>query len=223
LDTHSQSADNSFIAQLTSKYPFTLKESSKMLRCSAIVSLVAAALFLSPLNSTATEQDHSNPFIAVKLDTVLPKPLSDLTATRVDDVVYIVGGCDAEDGNRFEAEIGEFLCGSVSNKLYRFDPATEQFTELSSMPTPRYRHASVAVKSVADSTDSAVIVVLGGRDVKDDIITTVDVSMVQYSNTLSSSVVAVAVTSISTQLTHLSHCLYYISIATATLLICYYS
>jgi hypothetical protein len=149
-----------------------------MLRFSAIVSLAATVLFLSPLCSSASEQDHSNPFIAVKLDTVLPKPLSDLTATRVDDVVYIVGGCDAEDGNRFEAEIGEFLCGSISDSLYRFDPATEQFTELSSMPTPRYRHASVAVR-MADSTSSAVIVVLGGRDVKDDIITTVDVSTVQ--------------------------------------------
>ena len=142
-----------------------------MLRFSA---LAATALFLSPFYSSATEQDHNNPFTAVKLDTVLPKPLSDLTATRVDDVVYIVGGCDAEDGNRFEAEIGEFLCGSISDKLYRFDPSTEQFTELRSMPTPRYRHASVAVVS---STGGAIMV-LGGRDLADDIISDVDVSTV---------------------------------------------
>jgi N-acetylneuraminic acid mutarotase len=139
-----------------------------MLRFSA---LTATALFLSPFYSSATEQDHGNPFNAVKLDTVLPKPLSDLTATRVDDVVYIVGGCDAEDGNRFEAEIGEFLCGSISDKLYRFDPSTEQFTELSSMPTPRYRHASVAV-----ATTGGAIIVIGGRDLADDIISDVDVS-----------------------------------------------
>jgi N-acetylneuraminic acid mutarotase len=142
--------------------------SFKMRPFSAVGSLAAAVLFLSPLYSSATEQDHMNPFTAVKLDTVLPKPLSDLTATRVDDVVYIVGGCDAEDGNRFEAEIGEFLCGSISDKLYRFDPSTEQFTELSSMPTPRYRHASVAT--------GGAIMVLGGRDLVDNIVTDVDVS-----------------------------------------------
>jgi hypothetical protein len=147
-----------------------------MLHFSAMVSLAATGLLLLPLSSSvsATEQDHSNPFIAVQLDTSLPKPLSDLTATRVDDVVYIVGGCDAEDGNRFEDAIGEFLCGSISNSIYKFDPATEQFTELSPMPTPRYRHASVAVSD--PDLPSTVLLVLGGRNVDDNIITTVDVS-----------------------------------------------
>jgi hypothetical protein len=145
-----------------------------MIRFSAVVSLAATVLFLSPLSSSANDVDHSTPFVAVKLDTVLPKPLSDLTATRVDDVVYIVGGCDAEDGNRFEAEIGEFLCGSISNKLYRFDPSTEQFTELSSMPTPRYRHASVGLST---AITGGAIMVLGGRDLSDNLISDVDVSV----------------------------------------------
>jgi hypothetical protein len=149
-----------------------------MLRFSAMVSLAATVLSLLPLYSTATtDGDHINPFNAVKLDTVLPKALSDLTATRVGDAVYIVGGCDAEDGNVFVPAIGEFICGSISDSLYRFDPDTEQFTELSSMPTARYRHASVAV---TDST-STLIMVLGGRDLQDNIIANVDVS---YSNTV---------------------------------------
>jgi hypothetical protein len=139
------------------------------------LALATGLLSLSqlPLLSTASEEDHVNPFIAVKLATTLPKPLSDLTVTRVYDLVYIVGGCDATDGNKYNSDAGEFTCDSISGKLYRFDPLTEEFVTLTDMPTARYRHASVAVR-----TANTWIMVLGGRDLNDDIITDVDVSTV---------------------------------------------
>jgi hypothetical protein len=142
----------------------------------ALATGLLSSLSQLPLG-TASEEDHINPFVAVKLAQTLPKPLSDLTVTRVYDLVYIVGGCDATDGNNYNSAIGEFTCDSISDKLYRFDPLTEEFVTLADMPSARYRHASVAVR-----TTNTWIMVLGGRDINGDIVSDVDVSTVLSSN-----------------------------------------
>ena len=101
----------------------------------------------------------------------LPKPLSDHTASKWGGIIYIAGGCDSPNGNEYNAEGGFFACNSISDSFYSFDPSKfiDQFIILPSLPSPRYRHSSVAVNNE--------IWIVGGRDVNDNLLTTVDVSI----------------------------------------------
>lgn len=124
-------------------------------------------------------------------DAVLPTPLSDNTATyigkddnaggnsRTGDMIYIAGGCNSPQGNTHRdstgLELDFFLCESISDALYGFQPANEDngesnlvITELATMPRPRYRHAAVR----ADGK----LWLIGGRTIPDDtIIAEIDV------------------------------------------------
>lgn len=99
----------------------------------------------------------------------MPKALSDLTAvvSNSTSTVYLHGGCDAADGNRYDTARGKFVCASVSNATYRFDLVTATFTPLADMPAARFRHAAVLVNNQ--------VWVVGGRDSNDSIVTTVHV------------------------------------------------
>jgi hypothetical protein len=117
-----------------------------------------------------TPHDHVL-FEFQKSDAALPKPLSDMTATLYGGLVYLAGGCDSANGNVYSAAIGEFICGSASDALYAFNYQTNAVEELATLPTPRYRHAAVAVKGR--------LWLVGGRTAEDDsIIGQVDVSNV---------------------------------------------
>ena len=142
-------------------HPIRLYPPTMMMR---LVALALAAAF----TTANSGHNSSQPFNAVLLDTPLPMALSDLTATRVGEVVYIAGGCNSDTGNTFLDTIGEFVCDSIADTLYRFDPSTETFTQLASLPVGRYRHAAAA-------TEGIYLVLLGGRDLNDDLIGTVDV------------------------------------------------
>ncbi|GKY94809.1 hypothetical protein MPSEU_000446100 [Mayamaea pseudoterrestris] len=104
----------------------------------------------------------------------LPKAISDHTANLVEDAatgtksIYIMGGCDAQNGNVFNKGFGEFICSSISNKLYKLDTATQNITIMADMPTERYRHAAAVI-------NNKHIWVAGGRDLDDYIIPTIDV------------------------------------------------
>jgi hypothetical protein len=101
--------------------------------------------------------------------TKLPKPLSDLSATLGhDNLIYLAGGCDSPFGLQYSEEAEGFRCDSISDSFYSFDPKTLQFTDLPAMPSPRFRHAAVAINNQ--------IWVVGGRDEKDEVIGTVLVS-----------------------------------------------
>jgi N-acetylneuraminic acid mutarotase len=111
---------------------------------------------------------HNNAtFLWETLKVSLPVAISDHTATRMGDKVYIAGGCDSPNGNVWSGVFGVFICESVSSQFWVFDRLKESFTELQSMPTPRYRHAAVGVNNQ--------IWLMGGRDVDDYINPTVAV------------------------------------------------
>jgi hypothetical protein len=95
----------------------------------------------------------------------LPKPLSDGTAVLQTKVIYLHGGCDSPNGNQFQD--GNFSCNSISNASYAFLLNNLSFVMLPDMPTPRYRHAAVALQNQ--------ILLVGGRSVTDQLIATVDV------------------------------------------------
>lgn len=102
--------------------------------------------------------------------TKLPKPLSDLTATLGhDNLIYLAGGCDSPLGLQYNEAAQGFRCDSVSDSFYSFDPKTQVFTDLPKMPSPRFRHAAVAINNQ--------IWVVGGRDENDEVLGSVLVSL----------------------------------------------
>ena len=94
---------------------------------------IKAALFLAILAlSTAQEWE-------VLDDVKLPKALSDNTATTLSTgEILIAGGCDAPKGNTFiDAEGNQldfFICESISDALYSFNPTDGTFTTLAKLP-----------------------------------------------------------------------------------------
>lgn len=106
------------------------------------------------------------------LSTPLPEALSDFTAVLDEENgrAYLAGGCNAPDGNRFAEDVGGFVCESISSKMYIFDLVSWNFTETASpMPVARYRHASVFVNNQ--------VWLVGGRDLEDFLLPSVDVSL----------------------------------------------
>lgn len=101
------------------------------------------------------------------LDTKLPQPLSDMTATYLSSKIYLFGGCNSPEGNKWFNEYSTFVCGNVTDAAYAYDPESSSFEELKTMPRPRYRHATVAI--------DGKLWVVGGRDVNDGTVAEVDV------------------------------------------------
>jgi hypothetical protein len=103
------------------------------------------------------------------LDIGLPKPLSDMTATLRNGIVYLAGGCDATTGNSFNINTGLFECASVSSKLYAFHILNFTFdtTVLPPLPRKRYRHGA--------ALSNGKLWLVGGRNATDDLVLEVDV------------------------------------------------
>ena len=131
-------------------------------------------LLLGAATITVSAQKVVTGFDFEILEARLPKPLSDITAVSDANAgkVYVHGGCDSVNGNKYNAEYGEFTCTSVSLTSYVFDLKTKEFSETAPMPVERYRHAAVLVNNQ--------VWLLGGRDVNDTVIPTVDVRKKDY-------------------------------------------
>merc|ERR1719253_1897360 len=86
--------------------------------------------------------------------------------------VILTGGCDSPEGNEERGDY--FECGSLTNKVYAFDPIRHstfqawngEFEELAEMPRARARHASAVV--------DGRVCVYGGRNLTDALIAEVD-------------------------------------------------
>jgi Galactose oxidase, central domain len=129
---------------------------------------------------------HASRIVALNVTTLtstrLPKPISDGTAVLLGETIYLHGGCDSPNGNEFNNVSGVFQCHSISNASYAFDISSQSVRTLSDMPTPRYRHATVALKDQ--------VILLGGRSLSDALIATVDVRIEQTNSTVSIAVLA---------------------------------
>ena len=99
----------------------------------------------------------------------LPKALSDHAATSWRGLIYLSGGCDSPNGNEFLPDLGIFACTSLSDSFFSFDPSKyfDHFVDLPNLPRSRYRHTSTAVNNK--------IWIVGGRDLNDNLLDTVDV------------------------------------------------
>jgi len=103
----------------------------------------------------------------------MPAKRSDMSATTVDDAIYLVGGCALDQAWDGSTTWGGYSCGGsatngISASTYRYFPKTNTFdTTLPDAPRPRYRHAAAAVNKK--------IYLFGGVDGPDKIISEVDV------------------------------------------------
>lgn len=62
--------------------------------------------------------------------------LTDHAAVAVGDFVYIIGGADVN--------------GNVTNQVLKYDPVLHTFTNMSSMPQPRYRFGATLLDSESE-------------------------------------------------------------------------
>lgn len=103
----------------------------------------------------------------------MPGNRSDMTATTVDDAIYLIGGCVSDQVWVVDPYYSGYACGgnaanSVTGSTLRYFPKTNTFdTALPAAPRPRYRHAAAAVNKK--------IYVFGGTGASGDIVNEVDV------------------------------------------------
>jgi hypothetical protein len=130
--------------------------------------------------TTTTHANHVLPvafqYTTLSKNAALPKALSDFTAvlsttddSDTDPIIYIHGGCDSVNGNEYDSTEGVFYCNSISNASYAYHISTQTWTNLPNLPTARYRHATVLLPQLQ------LIYILGGRNLVDEIVTTLDV------------------------------------------------
>ena len=152
-----------------------------MVSSSALASSWRVCLALALLSGTArlfVLADHTVLGLQVDNRTTLTlhKPISDATVVVHNNVFYLHGGCDSPWGNQFAN--GFFSCQSISNASYAISitisntsltdgRSSSSVIALPEMPTPRYRHAAVAIQDL--------VLLVGGRTVTDELIATVDV------------------------------------------------
>lgn len=115
------------------------------------------------------EQKFEHEWITKK---AMPAKRSDLTATTVDDAIYLVGGCALDQAWDGSATWAGYSCGGsatngISASTYRYLPKSNTFETLANAPRPRYRHTAAAVNKK--------IYLFGGVDGPDNIISDVDV------------------------------------------------
>lgn len=95
----------------------------------------------------------------------MPTKRSDASAGTVGNKIIIAGGCDTDQICPQDLDV--CICTSVTSKAEAYLPDVDQWTTLPSMPQARFRHASAVVGNN--------LYVLGGRDVNDTIIQSLDV------------------------------------------------
>lgn len=104
---------------------------------------------------------------------VMPQKRSDMTATTVDDAIYLVGGCILDQAWVVDPPYSEYRCGggaanAITGSTLRYFPKTNTFdTTLPAAPRPRYRHTAAAVNKK--------IYLFGGTGASGNIVNEVDV------------------------------------------------
>lgn len=96
----------------------------------------------------------------------MPVSRSDMTATSIGEHIIVTGGCDSSQVCPSTADF--CYCTSITNKVHSYKPEDNNWEVLAPLPSPRFRHGAAAV-------GNNKLYVFGGRDLSDNIITSVDV------------------------------------------------
>lgn len=97
----------------------------------------------------------------------LPFARSDHTATTINGLIYIIGGCNG--AQNCDMASGYCMCSSITRNVVAYDSVKNAYTPrgaLPPMPRARYRHLACSVDDV--------IYIFGGRDLLDNVIREVD-------------------------------------------------
>jgi len=90
---------------------------------------------------------------------------SDMTATVVNDVIILAGGCNS---NQVCPSTADFCyCTSITDATHAYNPKEDSWKIVSRMPATRYRHSAAAVGDK--------VYLFGGRDLADNLLKTIDV------------------------------------------------
>jgi hypothetical protein len=170
VNTHRSSLAVFLRSLLSPKTAFSTEEMLRLTISRWVSSFVVVVTGTLLATKAATSSAVTGFEVDVLENSPLPLPLSDMTAVVDSDSgkVYIHGGCDAADGNVYDAITGEFMCNSTSLTSLVFDIKSLEFTSKAAMPIARYRHAAVLVNNQ--------VWLVGGRHVNDSLIGDVDVS-----------------------------------------------
>jgi len=95
----------------------------------------------------------------------MPTKRSDLTAVTIGQQIIVSGGCN--ESQICPIDSSSCFCTSVTYITEAYQPLTDNWITLPDMPIPRYRHAAAVVGNF--------MYLIGGRDINDTIIQTVDV------------------------------------------------
>ena len=96
----------------------------------------------------------------------LPTAVADVTATVLpsQNMIVLVGGCDGGQS----CSSGPFCgCTNVTNAVQIYNPSTETWMVGPPAPSPRFRHSAALIDSK--------LYILGGRDIADNVLASVDV------------------------------------------------
>lgn len=80
--------------------------------------------------------------------------------------VVFLFSTDHPSGNVWNADFSTFICDSITDAFFAFDPVSKSFETLETLPRPRYRHSSAIVNNK--------VWLLGGRTLFDDLIPEID-------------------------------------------------
>lgn len=139
-----------------------------------LLTILSTSVSIGDVN--ASENDHTKEdwkFTVSFLMEKMPTAKSDMSISTdaSSGKMYLIGGCDHEDGNTYKEDYDTYLCTSITSENLSFDPSLEtddpKFTKLRSAPRDRYRHTSALLNEK--------IYLIGGRDVDDNIISELDI------------------------------------------------
>jgi hypothetical protein len=134
--------------------------------------LLSIGVFLSCVPSSTSSGRNIQ---WIELTAKIPVAVSDMIATPLGDKIIITGGCS--EGNYRDVITGDFFCEGITNAVSAFIPASGTFKTLAPMPRERYRHGAAVVNNK--------LYVIGGRDLADNLISSVDVrSSMSFQNNI---------------------------------------
>lgn len=101
----------------------------------------------------------------------LPSGVSDMTVNEIAGKIIIAGGCISGNNYLGDVEYPGYYCTDVTSDVYEFDPDpnVKAFTRMESLSSPRYRHASAVWEDK--------LYLIGGKDVDDAYVASVEVSL----------------------------------------------
>eukprot|EP01130_Rhizamoeba_saxonica_P002365 TRINITY_DN12185_c0_g1_i1.p1 TRINITY_DN12185_c0_g1~~TRINITY_DN12185_c0_g1_i1.p1 ORF type:complete len:824 (-),score=194.20 TRINITY_DN12185_c0_g1_i1:45-2516(-) len=135
----------------------------------SIIFIIIAIFHVSSLENTLLHASPSaNHFW--KFRQSMEVGLSDFTASTVGEKgIYLIGGCGSETVSTVDFNEGtsQYDCDEVADSVIIYQPKSDSYTTLVSLPTPRYRHSAAVYNEL--------IYIFGGINDSGDVVNEVEI------------------------------------------------